>query len=370
MRIAGRILPILLVTGCLLVYGYSIVDLSAGRAISVNVDLAKPISIVWPCEVSVVGDMGEPGLRIPPKVGSGWRGKAGGEAVYRFYVPQDDKYYLWTYCLWFDKCTNAIYAQIDGLDKAIVGNDPIFQKWHWVRGFGADLKRGPHALKLSNHSDHVTLQKLVLVNSRTVVPDACSIIFSDLFYDGFDGCHIGNFTSWKVLEGQWEVERPKDGMCYVENALTGRSQKRAMIVYPGEQWTDYSYHVAASCTPSSDPAARTGICFGVQDPNHFYYLKWAVPEEGSPASMELGRQSGTQSETLGTFVVAWNIAQWHNIEILSGGQTLKVRIDRQDRFSTSLNEPLTGDIGLLLEGACNARFDDIHVRTVTEQHGS
>jgi hypothetical protein len=369
-RIAGRILPIVLVTGCLLAYGYSMVDLSAGQAISVSVDLTKPVSIMWPCEISVVGDMGESGLRIPPKAGSGWRGKAGGEAVYRFYVPQDDEYYLWVYCLWFDKCTNAMYARIDTLDKAIVGNDPIFQKWHWVRGFGTDLKKGPHTLKLSNHSDHVAVQKLVFVNSRTTLPDECSIVFSDLFYDGFDGCHIGNFASWKALEGEWEVERPKDSPCYAENALTGRSQKRAMIVYPSEQWTDYSYHVAAFCMPSSDPTARTGICFGVQDSNHFYYLKWTTPQDGSPATVELGRQSGQQSETLGDFVVPWDMAQWHNTEILSGGRTLKVYIDQQDRFSTTLSEPLTGDIGLLLEGACSARFDEIHVRTVTEPHGN
>jgi hypothetical protein len=166
------------------------------------------------------------------------------------------------------------------------------------------------------------------------------------------------------------VERPKDGVCYVENALTGRSQKRAMIVYPGEQWTDYSYHVAVRCTPCPDPAARTGICFGVQDPNCFHYLKWSVLEGESSARMELGRQSGTQIEVLGTFVVPWDITQWHTTEILSGDGTLKVRVDREDRFSIAQTKPITGDIGLRLEGTCRARFDDIHVRTVTQQQGN
>jgi hypothetical protein len=193
-------------------------------------------------------------------------------------------------------------------------------------------------------------------------------VFSDLFYDGFDGCHIGNFASWKVLEGEWEVKRPKDEICYVENALTGRSQDRAMIVYPGEQWVDYSYHVAAFSTPSTDPAARAGICFGLRDPNHFYYLKWMVSKEEAMAHMELGRQVDAHAEVLGSFAVAWDVTQWHNAEVFSSGQALKVCIDQHEHLAIPLDEPLAGDIGLLLEGTCHAQFDDIHVRTVTDQH--
>ena len=32
--------------------------------------------------------------------------------------------------MWFDECANAVFAKIDDLDKAILGNDPLYnQQW-------------------------------------------------------------------------------------------------------------------------------------------------------------------------------------------------------------------------------------------------
>jgi len=171
---------------CIIVYGFFAVKKETGPEFAVSIDLAKPLAIEWPCEVSIVGDNGEKGLRIAPKVGRGWRGEAGGKADYRFFIPQDGKYHIWAYCLWFDECANAVFAQIDNQDKAIVGNDPVYNKWHWVRGFDVTLKKGTHSLVLSNHSDHIAIQKIVFSNS-SAPPQQTGLVFSDIFYDGFDG---------------------------------------------------------------------------------------------------------------------------------------------------------------------------------------
>ena len=187
------IFPVIIIS-CVITYGFFSIKKEPDQEFAVSVDLAAPLAIEWPCEVSIVGDNGEEGLRIAPKAGRGWKNEAGGKAGYRFFIPEDGEYLLWAYCLWYDECTNAVYAQIDDEDKAIIGNDPVYSKWHWVRGFNVSLKKGTHDLQLSNHSDHIALQKILFSSSPTTEPQQASVVFSDMFYDGFDGCDQGNFT--------------------------------------------------------------------------------------------------------------------------------------------------------------------------------
>ena len=97
-------------------------------------------------------------MRIGPNIGRGWCNEAAGSAEYKFYLPADGLYTIWTYALWHDECSNAVFAQIDDQKKAILGNDPVYNQWHWVRGFSIDLKKGSHTLHLSNHSDNIAVQ--------------------------------------------------------------------------------------------------------------------------------------------------------------------------------------------------------------------
>jgi hypothetical protein len=346
-----------------LVYGSGAIRLRAGGVLSVDVDLGKPESIVWPFELSIVGDTGETGVRIPPKAGTGWNGKAGGEAIYRFHVPEDGTYHLWANCRWFDKCTNAVYATVDRMDKVVVGNDPIYQQWHWVRGFPVRLRRGPHALKLANHSDHVALLKVRLINSGVVLPEECGIVFSDVFYDGFDGCHIGNFASWKPLTGEWEVQRPDPLTRYMDNALLGTSKGEATIVYPAEDWSNYSLHVAVRSMGSAEPNGVAGVLFGVRGAEYFHQLLWTAAGEGDQVTMELIRREGTVSKALAIFQVPWSGGKWHQIEITSNERKISVGVDNEPQAEIVVDEDVMGGIGLYLQGRCSAWFDEVHVRT-------
>jgi hypothetical protein len=362
-RVRGRTV---FMSFCLLAYGTSALRLG-GRVFSVNVDLARPETIVWPCEVSIVGDLGEKGLRIPPKVGSGWEKKAGGKAAYRFYVPEEGRYQIWAYALWFDACANAVYARIDDLNKAIIGNDPIYGRWHWVRGFAVRLKEGAHALELSNHSDHISLQKLLLVNSETSLPDDCSLVFSDLFYDGFDGCHIGNFASWEPITGQWEVSRPDADLRYVENALVGRAAPDAVIVYDAPDWSSYSYHVALRFDRSYDPGSAVGLLFGVQDTEDCYAVLCRSLVGLDEFEMELSRWKGQAHSRLEVVRFPCRPECWHEVEVVLTPQAIKVLCDEKPQMEMATTEDIRGGIGLCLQGNSVAYFDDIHVVATSEQ---
>lgn len=365
MQVTKRIPAILFPSACMLVYGYTAIDTTAGRAFSVSVDLGRPESVVWPFEIAIVGEMGQEGLRIAPNVGAGWKGQAGGEAAYRFYVTHDGRYHVWANALWFDKCTNAVFAKVDQHERAIIGNDPVYRKWHWVRGFSIPLNKGAHLLQLSNHSDNVSLQNVLFINSATVTPDDCSIVFSDVFYDGFDGCHVGNFASWEVIRGDWTVKKPAVQYRYVENALIGRSKDSAAILYRADDWSDYSFRVAVKRAPTQDARATAGLLFGVQDPNHFHQLKWKPTEGSDDVEMQLVRQEDGTTEPLTTFHAAYQPDVWHQVEVTLDARVITVRLNNAELVAWRVNHDIKGGVGLLLEGQITAYFDDAHVRTVT-----
>ncbi|HUT31194.1 MAG TPA: family 16 glycoside hydrolase [Sedimentisphaerales bacterium] len=361
-----KYLGILLLFVCACIYAYSVVNTQTGNECNVSVDTARPVSLVWPCEVSVVGDNGEKGLRIPPKVGRGWCGEAGGQASYRFYVPQSGRYHIWAYCLWFDVCANAIFAQIDDQDRAVLGNDPVYKQWHWVRGFDVELLKGTHTLVLSNHSDHISLQKVLFTSSPLSTPDDCGPVFSDIFYDGFDGCDHGNFADWKVVSGQWTVMDPTRKMCYIENALLGASEDESFVFYKADNWSGYSLNVAVKSGAAEDADGSVGICFGVKDPNQYHQLRWHPTSQSGTVKMAIGSRTGGQTAELASFDAPWEPDAWHQIEIGLNEKKITVRVDSAEVRETPLEHEVTGGIGLRLEGQITAYFDDVHVRAITD----
>ena len=351
------ILTVTVILICIIAYCFFAVEKDNGPEFAVSVDLDKPLAIGWPCEISIVGDNGEKGLRIAPKVGRGWRGEAGGKADYRFFIPEDGKYHIWAYCLWFDECANAVFAKIDNQDKAIIGNDPVYNKWHWVRGFDLNLKKGTHSLVLSNHSDHIALQKIVFANSATA-PQQTGIVFSDIFYEGFDGCDQGNFTSWKQISGTWHVKNPDSETCLIENSLIGQSQDKAFLTYKNSNWQDYCLDISVKVLPADLQNASVGICFGLTDPNHFYQLKIQPSENSKTAKLAVIKDLAA----LSNFELPFEINKWQQVQITLENDFLKITLAENKPVIIKTNEKIIGGIGLLLEGKITVYFDNIHVR--------
>ena len=350
------------IIACLIVYGLFAVKKETGSEFAVSVDLGRPIAIEWPCEVSIVGDSGEKGLRIAPKVGRGWRGEAGGRASYRFFIPEDGRYYIWAYCLWFDECANAVFAGIDDQDKAIVGNDPVYNKWHWVRGFDVNLTKGTHDLVLSNHSDHISLQKIVFSNSASSGPQQGGLVFSDIFYDGFDGCDQGNFASWKTISGQWHVRNPESQTCLIENSLIGQSVDKAFIVYENPDWQDYGLDISVKLLPSDSRDKSVAICFGLADTNNFYQLKIQPIDNSKTAKATVIDKN---SEVVCESELVFEIDKWQQIQIALAESQIEIKLAENEPVKIDIGQKIIGGIGFLLEGEITAYFDNIHVRQIT-----
>jgi hypothetical protein len=350
--------PIILVALFLL----STVKFDKNQTYNISIDIATPLSIVWPCEIAIIGDEGERGLRIAPKIGRGWLGEAGGEATYSFYVPADGTYYIWGYALWYDACSNAIFVKIDDMEKAILGNDPIYNKWHWTKGFSVELKKGTHNLHLSNHSDNIALQKVFLAGSDVTKPDEAETIFSDIFYDGFDGCDYGNFAQWQQVYGKWQVYDPFRKVNSYNNALVGDSEGDALITIGDMKWSDYSINLSVQSIELDKPEAFVGICFGVKGKDDYYLLKWSYSEVEKKANVSLIKTTEQRDELLKDFQFPWKDNCWYDIQIdLVNGQ-IQVHIDNEKPVLIPITTKIAGGIGLYLKGKTTAYFDNIHVR--------
>ena len=343
------------------------IQTESGPALGIEIDLTEPALIVWPCEIDYVGDNGEKGLRIPPKVGRGWLEEAGGSATYKFFIPDDDEYYLWIYCKWFDECTNAVYSQIDDQDKTTIGNDPVYDQWHWVRGSPAQLNKGTHTVVLSNHSDNVKFQKVVLMNSKSSGPDSSQITFSDLFYDGFDGCDEGNFSNWNVVAGSFQVMDPKSQSCQAQNALKGISTDKAMIVLADENWQNYSLDLEVKTEVFEPGKSKLGVCFALNDAGRYYMLSFTCKDDASMVTVALTEHSEDKVKTIDSFDFSCQLQKWTRLQIRPDNSSVEFTFGEQ-KFKTSATKIIMhGGIGLYLQGNTIAYFDNIHVRKIEQK---
>ncbi len=342
---------------------YAGVRLEPKTVRNIWIDISRPVAIKLPFDIVEISENAERGLWIGPSIGRGWIGEAEGEALYKFVVPSDGKYYWWAYCMWHDECTNAIYAQINDMQKVIVGNDSVFNEWHWVRGFGVDLEKGMHRLVLSNHSDNIAVLKLCLTNSPTAYPGENAPVMIDLFFDGFDGCDDGNFSMWKQHSGSWQVEHPENQKDPAKKNLIGRSYDEALITLQIEQCEEYSLNVSVKSFATIDSKSAVGICFGMEDAMHYYQLRVSGLTNDRQATMQLIKKNGHKTDILESFNVPWAPEVWHEVELDIYADNVLIRVNGSVGKRIAFQSTEKSGIGLQLHGQIEACFDNVHVRS-------
>lgn len=336
---------------------------------NILIDASRPHRIVWPCEIDIVGEDGEEGFRIGPDVNQGWRNrkweqgddvdfiKGDGYATYHFYVPADGDYILWGYALWDDPCTNAVFAKVDQGNDTILGNDPIYKEWHWVRGNSVYLTKGSHILTLSNHSNNVSLQKLMFIGSKYQKPASCDNYFMDIFYDDFDGCDLGNYHKWDKVSGEWSVGSYDKLACTDNNLLIGESNSESAceIRIDEDQWEDYSFDIDVSLKDWKNSASAQ-IRFGLANKNDIFAIRLiSSPEKHK---VQLTKKHDKEIVVLGESQIYKDKIK---ISLNNRNEEIVVLLDDKEVIKTE-RQAYKGGIGLILEGELVACFDNLHVR--------
>ena len=323
----------------------------------------RPSHIEPPCQVDVVTANGDRGVRIPAGVGRGWCGEAGGSAEFTFYTPASASYTMWALALWAGACNNAVYVQLDNGEKVILGNDPLYDQWHWVRGVAWSLARGTHTVRLSNHSDSVALQQIMFLSDPLELPTGSTQASYDIFYDGFDGCDGGNITAW-TRDSAWQLAQPAGARDFDHRWLEGipDSQENAGTAFAcvGDRaWRDYALNVSLK---ASGPGL-VGICLNWHGPSDYTALRWRPSdiERGASAKQELVRVHQGREQHVGAFRAELAPDRWIRVDLATHDGQLQLRVGDAAVESVVLGETLAGPFGFLVDGG-RLCVDDVHVR--------
>lgn len=333
---------------------------------SIWIDAARPISIEPPMGIVEIGANGELGLHLPTDAGRGWKGEGGGEATYQFFAPQDGSYTIWAWCLWHDACTNAVYAQFDDSAKAILGNDPVFGKWHWVKGFDVPLKAGFHRLRLSNHSANIAIQKVFLTNDPLQAPpDADPAPASSLFSDDFNGCDKGNLPMWRKVSGKWDTSHPADRKNAADNILTGISNDEALIIFDNDNWRDIHLTVSVFCDLQGDGEAYMAVRFAVASDNDYQEFRLLPMPGGQEAIVRHVQCKSGAISTLAEGRIPWRQASWHELMLDACGERPSLLLDGGASFRGGKGGEVAGGVGLSLHSRMTASFDNVLVQSAS-----
>jgi len=331
------------------------------------IPLDLPVVVELPVQVDVVDSGGARGLRIPPNTGRGWAGEAGGTAVYRFHIPQAARYTPWAYCLWQGPCSNAIFTGFDEADPFILGNDPVYKEWHWVRGPAVELSRGTHTLTLSNHSDHVALGRLMLLSDPADRPDGSASAVYDLFYDGFDGCDGGNITAWRLDTPGWALAEPLGEDRYEARVLRGQGDlagpdpERGVYAVVGDaSWRDVALTVSAHVRRPGSFA----LCFDFKGSQNHLALRWRPAAPGAAKdTVEAWRVTADAAQLLGFCTVPAISDRWREITIQAENDRLMLYVDGREAGCIDGPAQLDGPVALHVAPGADVWFDDVHVRS-------
>jgi hypothetical protein len=159
-------------------------------------------------------------LEIPMNSGKGWYNGTGGEAVYLVSIEKAAKYTLWADAWWTDGCTNCFNVSLNKRAEKrskpfILGNDALYQTWHWVRGSQYDLAPGLYDLTFFNREDGVKLREIALTTDqdfdRTQMNTAPQTVTFPGSFNERTVKHLSN-NEWMVVKpGAHAVLSPRAG---------------------------------------------------------------------------------------------------------------------------------------------------------------
>jgi len=149
------------------------------------------------------------------------------------------------------------------------------------------------------------------------------------------------------------------------NVLTCQAQEDALIIYEGQDWSNYALNVAVKSGSSPTSEQAIDICFGVKDPDQHYFLR-ILPVEDDTAKLEILRRSRGFLEPIAAAHSLWRPDQWHKIEVAHANGSISASIDSSKAISTATEQVITGGIGFGLQASAPASFDNIHVRLISD----
>lgn len=296
-------------------------------------------------------------LEIPFGAGKGFWNEAGGSAEKLVSLPRDDSYFMWFRSRWEGNCENAVFLQIDQSRRFVVGNDAIFNAWHWVKAGPFKLAAGPRKLRLSNHSHGIRIDKVEITNDPRYEPAGYGREVS-VFFDGFGGCDGQDYGSWTFLAGDWSIVGSSIANPRGTSAtLAQTSGAEAMAVAHQLKWRDCDFETYVM----SAGRGKVGLVFAYEDRRNYRLVEWENARSCPSNAITLSAVSGGRKQTVAKGGRGYRNDAWEVLGVRCKDGEVTVRADAVEALRVSGLRAAEGLIGLYAADNDCTYFDNVKV---------
>ncbi|MCX7591157.1 MAG: hypothetical protein N2255_05960, partial [Kiritimatiellae bacterium] len=246
--------------------------LSSLPAGSFVVDVTKPLEVVLPFALREDVTAAS-GYALVLAEGAGTPGRIG-RAAFEFVPPAPGTYHLWAHVNWRDSCGNSISVRVNNSPQYLVGQDAVYNVWHWVKAGRYDLAdAASHRLEVLEREDGVAIDQFLFTPDDQYVPSAPVLKSGEAagirrFADDFGRSPGHGMEAWELLSGRWEIAFSLDPN-RIPNQYSlvgdcGEESEPAVALVKGPPWVGCRFEFSAMPRPGAvlgavlDREAATG----------------------------------------------------------------------------------------------------------------
>ncbi|MBI4363881.1 MAG: hypothetical protein HY568_00470 [Candidatus Latescibacteria bacterium] len=288
--------------------------------------------------------------------------KVAGETAYPFEVSVPGTYFCWVRAKWQGTCSNSVTMAIapgsgaaagerrENRAQHLIGNDLVFNEWHWVRGPSFELKSGRYVCLVGTRESQPMVDCIVLTVDERFDPSPSEVGTAAAPKGAAQDAEpfVDNFTSgtdrWMLGESEWLVVR-RSGLSAVGplRAKLCLAQARTVPVQAAR----------VECAVQLSPRVSAGVFFGKGPEDDYFVARLCGSHVGGGASgkLQICHQAGDTVRVLAeTQVPSWSDAQWELLTVWFCGEHCRVYLTGRPVLEARLPRDATGNVGLYADG--------------------
>lgn len=184
-----------------------------------------------------------------------------GIAQYKVSVKKEGNYYFWGRCYWKNACSNQFRIQHNNT-RYSYGDDPVYSRWHWVKGPTMYCKQGVNEVFLLSHDEGARMDQILLTMDPEYVPfdKLREVYFMDFEDSLVNKLKIKNKDNWRII---------KDSTSSVCVSVQPKENKEIALLDKTNCKDDFIFQVTAKMM---EPQSQLLIIIDYINDNNYRYI--------------------------------------------------------------------------------------------------
>ena len=281
------------------------------------------------------------------------------------------KYHGWARVYWRDSCSNSASLKVGDGPERDLGNDCVYDSWHWVRAGQYLLQPGKVPVVIVEREDGIALDQLLFTRDPKYLPVGPISRQGEArgtrrFADDFSRSPGHGLEDWELLGGNWHINFSFDPN-RIPNQYTlagevaalpqdgAQPAGPALALVKGPPW--YGCKLAFSFFPQKE--GRYGAVLDrSQDGSYGLYLGFHL--SAGQARLE-AESPGLHGSVELRGAIRQN--QWHRVVVERWAWVTRVWVDGRMVLASYFGEPRSGKAGLFVASG-SAIFDDVELEEI------